>query len=211
VCHQTIQCAKRSNIYQRNGRQHSALTELQCTTVVRAGARDTPGSEQCLSSTAPDYPVHQDVRAPTVEIIRTLTVGWRGWRTGLSDAPIDSSPTPTVGLVVGAINTPNHHHFNASKFFSHCIQYKSSRLHSKTQTRDQILSQVQNHSKQLVTSEREIFVFIWVLVAWITFLLPHSCSQDTCNQSKRPIVWWSLWGQSVTSQNLNPRFGTLIS
>ena len=39
--------------------------------------------------------------------------------------------------------------------FSHCIQYKSSRLHSKTQTRDQILSQVQDHSKQLVTSERE--------------------------------------------------------
>jgi hypothetical protein len=40
--------------------------------------------------------------------------------------------------------------------FNHCIQYKSSRLHSKTQTRDQILSQVQDHSKQLVTSERDI-------------------------------------------------------
>jgi hypothetical protein len=34
----------------------------------------------------------------------------------MSGAPIDSSPTPTVGLVVGAINTPNHHHFKASKF-----------------------------------------------------------------------------------------------
>jgi hypothetical protein len=44
--------------------------------------------------------------------------------------------------------------------FSHCIQYKSSRLHSKTQTRDQILSQVWNHSEQLVTSERDICVHL---------------------------------------------------
>jgi hypothetical protein len=50
--------------------------------------------------------------------------------------------------------------FKASKSPAFCIQYKSSRLHSKTQTRDQILSQVQNHSKHLVISEREIFVFI---------------------------------------------------
>jgi hypothetical protein len=50
--------------------------------------------------------------------------------------------------------------FKASKFPAYCIQYKNSRLHSKTQTRDQIFSKVQNHSKHLVTCEREIFVFI---------------------------------------------------
>jgi hypothetical protein len=90
--------------------------------------------------------------------------------------------------------------FMASKFLAICIQYKSSRLHSKTQTRDQILFQVQNHSKHLVTSEREIFVFIWVLVAWIAFLLLHSCSQHICNQSKRHQVVvvlvgskWPIW------------------
>jgi hypothetical protein len=33
--------------------------------------------------------------------------------------------------------------------FSHQTSYKSSRLHSKTQIRDQILSQVRNHSKQI--------------------------------------------------------------
>jgi hypothetical protein len=48
----------------------------------------------------------------------------------------------------------------ASKFSAYCIQYKSSRLYSKTQTRDQILSKVQNHFKHLVTCVREIFVFI---------------------------------------------------
>jgi hypothetical protein len=109
-------------------------------------------------------------------------------------------PSPTAVLVVGAINTPQPPLFKESKFPAYCIQYKSSRLHSKTQTRDQILSKVQNHSKHLVTCEREIFVFIWVLVTWITFLLPHSCSQDTCNQSKRHQVVvvlagskWPIW------------------
>jgi hypothetical protein len=97
-------------------------------------------------------------------------------------------PSPTAVLVVGAINTPQPPLFKASKFPAYCIQYKSSRLNSKTQTRDQILSKVQNHSKHLVTCERDIFVFIWVLVAWIAFFFLHSCSQDTCNQSKRHQV-----------------------
>jgi hypothetical protein len=34
-----------------------------------------PDSEQCLSSAAPNCPVPQVVRAPTVETVRTLTVG----------------------------------------------------------------------------------------------------------------------------------------
>jgi hypothetical protein len=75
VCHRTVRCTKRSNDYQRNGRLHSALTELQFTAEVRAGARGTPDSAQYLSGAAPDYPVPQDVRAPMVETVRTLTVG----------------------------------------------------------------------------------------------------------------------------------------
>jgi hypothetical protein len=42
---------------------------------VRAAPEDAPDSEQCLSGVAPDCPVPQDVRAPTVETVRTLTVG----------------------------------------------------------------------------------------------------------------------------------------
>jgi hypothetical protein len=75
VCHRTVRCTKRSNSYQRNGRLRSPLTELQFAVEVRAGARGTPDSEQCLSGAAPDCPVHQDVRAPTVQTVRTLTVG----------------------------------------------------------------------------------------------------------------------------------------
>jgi hypothetical protein len=42
---------------------------------VRAVPEDALDSEQCLSGAAPDYPVPQEVRAPTVETVRTLTVG----------------------------------------------------------------------------------------------------------------------------------------
>jgi hypothetical protein len=75
VCHRTVRCTKRSNGYSRNGRLHSALTELQFAAEVRAGGRGAPDSEQCMSDAAPDCLVHQDVRAPTVKTVRTLTVG----------------------------------------------------------------------------------------------------------------------------------------
>jgi hypothetical protein len=42
---------------------------------VRAGAEDAPDSEQWQSGAALDCPVPQEVRAPTVETVRTLTVG----------------------------------------------------------------------------------------------------------------------------------------
>jgi hypothetical protein len=64
-----------------NGR----LTTAQCADSshrVRAAPEGAPDSEQWLSGAAPDCLVPQDVRAPTVETVRTLTVGWRGWRTG---------------------------------------------------------------------------------------------------------------------------------
>jgi hypothetical protein len=42
---------------------------------VRATPEGAPDSEQLLSGAAPDCPVPQDVRAPMVETVRTLTVG----------------------------------------------------------------------------------------------------------------------------------------
>jgi hypothetical protein len=74
VCHRTVRCTKRSNGYQRNGRLNSALTELQFAAEVRACTRGAPDSEHCMSGDAPDCPVHQEVKAPTVETVKTLTV-----------------------------------------------------------------------------------------------------------------------------------------
>jgi hypothetical protein len=68
-------------------------------------------------------PVPQDVRAP---MVKTLMVGWRGgapdsvrWHTGLSGAPIDSSPLQRLFWY------PQPPLFKASKFFILHIQYKS--------------------------------------------------------------------------------------
>jgi hypothetical protein len=55
------------------------------------------------------------------------------WRTGLSGAPI-ASRLPTATLVVkGYKYPPQPPQFLASKFSKDHIQYKSSRIHSKTQ------------------------------------------------------------------------------
>jgi hypothetical protein len=99
---------------------------------VIAGVRGAPDSEQYLSGATPDCPVLQEVRAPTVEPVRTLTIGWCGWHTG--QCPVAhwtvrcayrQTTSPTVGLVVGAINTPQPPPLQSSKFFKHLIQYKS--------------------------------------------------------------------------------------
>jgi hypothetical protein len=62
--------------------------------------------------------------------IPTALVTWLAHRTcpvytGLSGAPFDSQPHQTASLVVGAINTPNHPPFIASKFSSFQPLYKS--------------------------------------------------------------------------------------
>jgi hypothetical protein len=43
-------------------------------------------------------------------------------------------------------------------------------------------------------------VFFCALASWIAFLLSHSCSQVTCNQSKRHQVCGGPWGVLVTRE-----------
>jgi hypothetical protein len=54
-----------------NGR----LQKVNSSRRVRAAPKGAPDSEQCLSGATPDCSVPQDVRAPTVETVRTLMVG----------------------------------------------------------------------------------------------------------------------------------------
>jgi hypothetical protein len=83
-------------------------------------AEGAPDSLQALSGAPPDSPVAQKTEAPTVRIQRLGDVAGAPdsvrWRTGLSSAPCDSSLHQTASLVIGAINTPNHPPFIASKF-----------------------------------------------------------------------------------------------
>jgi hypothetical protein len=160
VWHQTVRCASGATATA----QRSTPTETYKSATVRGQCAQSQSRRQkahrTVNSTCPVH--HRTVRWPQLsELQRSNPNGWVTWLAHRTVRCAQrQTASPTAILVVGTINTPQPPHFKKIQVFNHCIQYKSSRLHSKTQTRDQILSQVQDHSKQLVTSERDIFVFI---------------------------------------------------
>jgi hypothetical protein len=100
-----------------------ACNSIKCAIVraeVRHAPEGAPDSLQDLSGAPPDCPVAQKTEAPMVRIQRLGDVASTPdsvrWRIGLSGAPCDNSLHQTASLVVGAINTPNHLPFIASKF-----------------------------------------------------------------------------------------------
>jgi hypothetical protein len=118
---------------------------------VRAAPEGAPDSEQWLSGATPDCPGHQDVRAPTVKTVRTLTVGWRGWRTGqcpLAHRTVRCAhrqqPSPTAILVVGAINTPNHHHSRHPSFSDIPFNTRASAINTRHNSKESKPLQVPN-------------------------------------------------------------------
>jgi hypothetical protein len=120
VAHRTVRCASGATA---TSAPMVACNSIQCATVradVRLAPEGAPDSLQDLSGAPSDCPVPQKTEAPTVRIQRPGDVAGAPnsvrWRTGLSGAPCDSSLHQTDSLVVGAINTPNHPPFIASKF-----------------------------------------------------------------------------------------------
>jgi hypothetical protein len=117
-------------------------------------------AHQTVNSTCPVH--HRTVRWPRLSELQRSKPN--GWVTCLAHRTVRCAhrqqPNPNGWFGGWGYKYPQPPPLQGIHVFSHCIQYKSSRLHSKTQTKDQILSHVQDHSKQLVTSEREIFVFI---------------------------------------------------
>jgi hypothetical protein len=174
------------------------------TTKVRAGSQRGTG----LSGVAPDCLMPQEDKDPMVDRApnpngrltwrrtgqRTVSV-W--WRTGLSSAPIASSLGQRLPRWLGAINTPNHHNLWHTSFLKITFNTRAQEFTPRHNSKDQILSKSQIHHKHLVTCEREILCSFALLFLGLPFFLSHSCSQMTCNQSKRHLsVWWSLWGLS---------------
>jgi hypothetical protein len=116
-------------------KRYSARLRAQRSEQAPEGA---PDSEQKLSGAPPDCPVAQLLEAPTVKTQQPSDVAGAPdsvrWCTGLSGAPYDSSlhqrffggwgykypPTTTLQCI---------------QVFSYQTPYKSSRLHSKTQTK----------------------------------------------------------------------------
>jgi hypothetical protein len=118
---------------------------------------------------------HRTVRWPHMsELQRSNPNGWVTWLAHRTvQCALRQQPLPTATLVVGAINTTNHHTSRHSSFQpTHSIQ---ELVHSIQDTNrlNQNISKSQFHSKQLVT-RRESFVRVLLRsCAWIAFLLPH--------------------------------------
>jgi hypothetical protein len=152
---------------------------------VKAVARGAPDSEQCLSGASPDCLVPLEYKAPMVDSARTLTIGWRGWRTGLSGAPIDSSPTPTVVWWLRAINTPQPPPLQPSKHSSHFIQYKSKVQHSKTQIKATDPIKVLNSILVLydLWKDRSCVSLLLLLLGWLSSF-SHSHYQSLVSEAR---------------------------
>jgi hypothetical protein len=148
---------------------HQAEQWLQAPTVVCNGYSE---QEQCrlraqsqsrrqkahrtVNRTCPVH--HRTVRWPHLSELQLSEpnglVTWLAHRTvsgGAPDCPVHhtTAPPPTVLLVVGAINTPQQPHFNASKFSAIKLHTRALDFIQRHNQRDQILSQVRNHSKQI--------------------------------------------------------------
>jgi hypothetical protein len=126
---------------------------IKCATVrgrVRVRAGGAPDSLQDLSGAPPDSPEAPPVRAQTIRTQRPADVAGAPdsvqWRTGLSGAPCDSSlPTATFGG--WGYKYPNHPTFNGIQVFHLRHITRAIAFNSRHNQRDQILSQVRNHSK----------------------------------------------------------------
>jgi hypothetical protein len=113
---------------------YSAATEVRA-----AKSEDTR-----LSCVAPDCPVPQEDKAPTVDSTPNPN-GWVTWqRTESRTVPVRCAlrhrPPQQLWKWLEAINTPQPPHSYQSKHSKYLIQYKSKRLHSKTHQIDWILS-----------------------------------------------------------------------
>jgi hypothetical protein len=133
---------------------------IKCATVrarVRARAGGTPDSLQDLSGAPPDSPEAPPVRAPTVEPQRPTDVAGAPdsvrWRTGLfggaPDCPVRHATAAFQRPHFGGwgYKYPNHPTFNGTQVFHLQHITRAITFNSRHDQRDQILSQVRNHSK----------------------------------------------------------------
>jgi hypothetical protein len=140
IIHRTVRCASGA---MATSCQRSSAEDIKYATVraeVRAHTEGAPDSLQDLSGAPPNCPVPQMSEAPTVRIQRPGDVA------GAPDSvrcAMRQKPSPTVLLVVGAINTPQPPHFNASKFSAFKHLTRAIAFNTRHKQRDQILSQVQ--------------------------------------------------------------------
>jgi hypothetical protein len=143
IIHRTVRCASGATATSRQRSTANAFNALQCA----------PESEQRQTAHRTVYrtcPVHHRTaqRPHQSELQRSNPNGlvtWLAHRTVRCAMRQTASQRPL--LVVGAINTPTTPHSMASKFSNFLHLTRAIAFNSRHNQRDQILSQVRNHSK----------------------------------------------------------------
>jgi hypothetical protein len=126
---------------------------IQCATVrarVRARAVGAPDSLQDLSGAPLDSPEGPPVRAPTVRTQQPVDVaGHRTVSSGAPDCPVRHATAAFQRPHFGGwgYKYPNHPTFNCIQVFHPQHITRAIAFNSRHNQRDQILSQVRNHSK----------------------------------------------------------------
>jgi hypothetical protein len=136
---------------------------------------------------------HRTVRWPhKSELQRSNPNGWMTWlahRT-VSGGALDCLVRPSTEAIPNGhfggwgYKYPQPSHIHGIQVFSLQTSYKRYSIQYKTQTKRSNPLPSPNHSKQIVTRERDFCVLL-SSCAWIAFLLPHSCFHNTCNHNKR--------------------------
>jgi hypothetical protein len=160
---------------------------------VRAAVRGAPDSEQYMSGAAPNCLVPLEDKAPTVDSARTLTVGWRGWRTG--QCPVAhmtvrcahrQQPLPNGCLVVEGYKYPSTTFTPTIQAFItlHSIQEQSATLQDTNQSHRSNQSP-QFNSSVLGLVRGSFLCFFVALVAWLAFFFLLFLFSKPCKRSKR--------------------------
>jgi hypothetical protein len=106
---------------------------------------------------------HRTVRWPRRQKLQRSNPNGRGDVAGAPDSvrcTMRQQPPPTAPLVVGAINTPNHPPFIASKFSAFTPHTRVIAFNTRHKQDIKSSPKSKDNSNQIVTSEREILVFI---------------------------------------------------
>jgi hypothetical protein len=152
IIHRTVRCStglsgvpSGATATRANGRLQRNSETLQC-------AQKSEQAQKVHRTMNSDCPVHhQTVRWPRCQKLQRSEpnglVTWLAHRT--VRCALRQKPSPTVIFVVGAINTPNHHTSRHPSFSAIKPHTRAQDFIPRHKQRDQILSQVQNHSKQI--------------------------------------------------------------
>jgi hypothetical protein len=147
VCHRTVRCTKRSNDSQHNSRLQRSPANVNSAWIVRAESEQRQKAHRTVYS---DCLVrHRTVRCPRCQSSNGQNrQNPNGWVTWLAHRTVRcahrQTASPTVGLVVGAINTPNHHHFKHPWFSDIPFNTRASAINTRNNSKESKPLQVLN-------------------------------------------------------------------